>query len=226
VSWLPEPAPIEYVIELDVAARFLWRWSLYELLDAGADSPLALRSLTPAAAGRRPHLSRRAAVRAAERTARRVSEPSRAPTGARRILQLALVVLAAAVVAGALFETRDSSHHARHKPFRPPRTTHSATQPKRPSFSRRSAAQLNDEGYSKMRRGHYAGALPLLEEAVRRLRGSGSVNEAYADFNLASTRYHLGKCANVLALLERSQQIQGELTAIDNLRSAARKICR
>jgi hypothetical protein len=87
------------------------------------------------------------------------------------------------------------------------------------------AAELNNEGYARMRKGDYVGALPLLEQAVERLTGTRSFDEAYADFNLANTRYHLGECTDVMALLDRSQQIQGELTPIDALRNAAQKTC-
>ncbi|HEY5295489.1 MAG TPA: serine/threonine-protein kinase, partial [Gaiellaceae bacterium] len=72
-----------------------------------------------------------------------------------------------------------------------------------------SGAAANNAGYAKVQAGDYAGALPLLEQAVAKLSGSGSLDEAYADFNLALTRFALGQCTDVLALLDRSQQIQG-----------------
>jgi hypothetical protein len=91
--------------------------------------------------------------------------------------------------------------------------------------SKLTASELNNEGYYKMRHGDYVGALPLLERAVERLDGAGSFDEAYADFNLANTRYHLGECTDVLALLHRSQQIQGDVTPIPALRTAAQRTC-
>ena len=78
----------------------------------------------------------------------------------------------------------------------------------------------------RMRGGNYAAALPLLERAVERLRETRSLTEAYAEFNLANTRYHLGKCDGVIALLETSQRIQGSGVAIDNLRRDAQRTCR
>ncbi len=45
-----------------------------------------------------------------------------------------------------------------------------------------------------MQAGDYAGALPLLEQAVQQLNGSGRIDEAYADYNLAYTRRTLGRC--------------------------------
>jgi hypothetical protein len=74
-----------------------------------------------------------------------------------------------------------------------------------------SGSILNDAGYARLRARNYQGALPLLEAAVRRLRGSGSIVYAYALYNLAATRFSLGDCNGVLAMLDRSQARQGRL---------------
>jgi hypothetical protein len=76
-----------------------------------------------------------------------------------------------------------------------------------------------------MQVGDYPGALPVLERAVRALAGSGTLTEAYASYNLAYTRLALGRCDGVLALLDRSQRIQGERGAIDELRARAERAC-
>jgi uncharacterized protein with von Willebrand factor type A (vWA) domain len=76
-----------------------------------------------------------------------------------------------------------------------------------------------------MRAGDYRGALPLLDQAVRQLSGTGSLGEAYADYNLAYTRFALGQCTGVLSLLDNSEQIQGRRTEIDALRRDAQKAC-
>jgi hypothetical protein len=88
-----------------------------------------------------------------------------------------------------------------------------------------SGAALNDAGYAKMRAGDYAGALPLLEQAVQKLQDSGSTTEAYADYNLAYTRFALGRCDGVLDLLDHSEDIQGHRKEIDHLRKRAQKTC-
>lgn len=88
-----------------------------------------------------------------------------------------------------------------------------------------SGAQLNDAGFAKMRQGDYAAALPLLEQAVQKLGGTGSVVEAYADYNLAFTRRKLGRCTGVLQLLDRSEAVQGHRTEIDALRADAQREC-
>jgi hypothetical protein len=74
-----------------------------------------------------------------------------------------------------------------------------------------SGSILNDAGYARLRARNYQGARPLLEAAVRRLRGSGSIVYAYALYNLAATRFSLGDCNGVLAMLDRSQARQGRL---------------
>ena len=55
---------------------------------------------------------------------------------------------------------------------------------------------LNDRGYSLQQRGDYTGALPLLQQAVRRLNGTGPADpyEGYANYNLGYTLYRLGRC--------------------------------
>jgi serine/threonine protein kinase len=94
-----------------------------------------------------------------------------------------------------------------------------------PPPSGANGSQLNDQGFAKMRQGDYAGALPLLEQAVQKLSGSGATTEAYADYNLAYTRRKLGQCTDVLQLLDRSQAVQGHRTEIDALRSDAQRAC-
>jgi eukaryotic-like serine/threonine-protein kinase len=86
-------------------------------------------------------------------------------------------------------------------------------------------ATLNTAGFEKMQAGDYAGALPLLERAVQKLQGSRSLDEAYADYNLAFTRFQLGNCDGVLELLDRSEAIQGRRSEIDRLRQQAQENC-
>jgi hypothetical protein len=94
-----------------------------------------------------------------------------------------------------------------------------------PPPSEQSGAALNTAGFRKMQQGDYAGALPLLERAVQKLQGTGSLDEAYASYNLAYTRFQLGNCDGVLDLLDRSEAIQGQRGEIDRLRSQAEESC-
>jgi len=87
-------------------------------------------------------------------------------------------------------------------------------------------ASLHNAGYAKMTAGDYAGALPLLQQAVQKLDGTGSLDEAYAKYNLAYTRFALGDCTDVLALLDQAQAIEGNRGPIDDLRHRAKKGCK
>ena len=146
-------------------------------------------------------------------------------------LIVAAIVLALAGIAAALIATRhDSTPKVLVRTVTRPGTTvertittaPSTSQPTQPSTN---GAALNNAGYAKMQAGDYNGALPLLEQAVNALQGAGSLDEAYADYNLAYTRFALGNCSGVLDLLDRSQQIQGHRKEIDHLRHDARKSC-
>jgi serine/threonine protein kinase len=162
----------------------------------------------------------------------------RVPIGALAVV----VALAAAGIAAALVATRghDSSTVLVRTVTRPGTTverTVTSTPPPPTTQSTQSTQSttqqpagdgrsLNNEGFAKMRAGDYSGALPLLEQAVASLRGSGSLDEAYADYNLAYTRLALGNCDGVVDLLEQSQRIQGHRKEIDHLRRDAHKSCR
>jgi Flp pilus assembly protein TadD len=69
---------------------------------------------------------------------------------------------------------------------------------------------LNDQGYEKMRSGDFAGALPLLQQAVAKLRGVGPSDpyEGYANYNLGYTLLQLGHCGEAIPNLERAQQLE------------------
>jgi serine/threonine-protein kinase len=174
------------------------------------------------------------------------SAPRRASS--RWVLALLVLLLAAAGAAAAVAMARGGHQSAapeRHRkpvtivrtvtvpgqtiqqtvtaPAPPPATPASPTTT--PAVGSTSGTELNREGYAKMQAGDYQGALPLLQRAVQQLDGTRSLGEAYADYNLAYTRYELGQCADVLTLLERSQQIQGHRTEIDALRHDAQKAC-
>ena len=94
-----------------------------------------------------------------------------------------------------------------------------------PPASSQSGVALNNAGFAKMQRGDYAGALPLLEQAVQKLNGTRVLDEAYAKYNLAYTRFHLGNCTGVLDLLDQAQAIEGPKSAIDRLRAEAQQNC-
>jgi serine/threonine-protein kinase len=84
---------------------------------------------------------------------------------------------------------------------------------------------LNTLGYSRMLAGNYGSALTPLRRAVLALKGSGSLGEAYASYNLAYTRFALGGCSGVMGLLARSERIQGQRSEIDALRTRWQAKC-
>ena len=57
-------------------------------------------------------------------------------------------------------------------------------------------------------------------------RGSGSLTEAYASYNLALTRFALGNCDGVVELLDRSEQVQGRARRSPLRRQAERDLRR
>jgi tRNA A-37 threonylcarbamoyl transferase component Bud32 len=69
---------------------------------------------------------------------------------------------------------------------------------------------LNDAGFAKMRAADYQGALPLLQQAVRQLRGAGPADpyEAYANYNLGFTLVHLRRCGEAIPYLQRAQRLE------------------
>lgn len=106
----------------------------------------------------------------------------------------------------------------------PPQRSQPATTSARSTSPSASGSSLALEGYRKMQSGDYTGALPLLEQAANNLRGSGSLDEAYNDYNLAFSLARTDGCSTrILDLLEASEAIQGHRKPIDDLRKACRK---
>src|SRR5205823_756681 len=120
--------------------------------------------------------------------------------GRRWGIPLLLAALLAGGALAAVIASRGSKHPVQAGAHTILRTV---TSPDRTVTTAYSGSQLNDAGFAKMRRGDYAGALPLLEQAVQKLSGTGATVEAYADYNLAFTRRKLGQCTAVLQLLQR-----------------------
>jgi predicted Ser/Thr protein kinase len=153
-------------------------------------------------------------------------------TARRWWIPLLVVATIAGAVLAAMLATRNPKPQTVVRTVTSPGTTvrqtvtsAPATTPATTAPSGGSGTALNDAGFAKMQAGDYAGALPLLEQAVQKLNGTGSTSEAYADYNLAYTRRALGQCTDVLTLLDRSQAIQGHRKEIDRLRKDAHKPC-
>ena len=84
---------------------------------------------------------------------------------------------------------------------------------------------MNNEGFELVQAGQYDSARPILRRAVVALNGFGTLDEAYASYNLAFARFASGRCDGVIGLLDRSERIQGEREEIDQLRSEWERRC-
>ena len=131
------------------------------------------------------------------------------------LLLLVAGIAAAVVVAGDDFGARSASAREAgdEAATSPPTSPTTATEPAP------DAAALHQEGFARMQAGDYAAALPLLREAVLALKGSNTLEEAYASYNLAFSRFAVERCDGVVGLLDRSERIQGHRSEIDDLRS-------
>ena len=94
-----------------------------------------------------------------------------------------------------------------------------------PSASQRSlnGTQLNLAGYHRQQAGDYAGALPLLRQAVSKLRGSGVPDEAYANYNLGFTLLQLGRCSEAVPYLAVAKQLEPHRSEPKDALKAARE---
>jgi Flp pilus assembly protein TadD len=61
-----------------------------------------------------------------------------------------------------------------------------------------------------MQSGDFQGALPLLQQAVQKLQGTGPGDpyEGYANYNLGYTLLQLGECDAAVTPLQRADQLE------------------
>ena len=87
-------------------------------------------------------------------------------------------------------------------------TTQASPPPPAPASSALSGTALNDAGFRKQQAGDYAGALPLLQQAVAKLSGVGFPYEAYANYNLGYTLLQLGRCSEAIPYLQKARRLE------------------
>jgi eukaryotic-like serine/threonine-protein kinase len=127
---------------------------------------------------------------------------------------LALLLLGA--VGGALaayFLTRGNDHNAAPPQSKATTIVRTVTRPSGQTTTAvvgLSGHALNDQGYTKMRAGDYAGAVPLLQQSVAKLRGVGPSDpyEAYANYNLGYSLLQLGRCSEAIPHLQRADALE------------------
>jgi serine/threonine protein kinase len=91
--------------------------------------------------------------------------------------------------------------------------------PPPPSASGKSGVQLTDDATALLAQGRWSEAEVVARQAVAKLRGSGETYEAYAEYDLGRALAEQGKCPEALQHLNRSQQLQGHRSEIDDARS-------
>jgi serine/threonine-protein kinase len=82
---------------------------------------------------------------------------------------------------------------------------------------------LTDQSTQLLNDGRYEEALPIAQQALAALQGSGELYEAYANYNVGKSLLGLGRCAEAIPYFDRSEQIQGERKEITRDRKAAEK---
>ena len=154
----------------------------------------------------------------------RVLAPQAPPrrTPLRFVLPVALLVAAAAIGAVVAFlATRgDSSSQVITQTVAGPGGTTTVHQtvtqepppppPPPPAAVSGDGHTLNDRGYSLMQNEDYSRALPLLQQAVQKLAGTGPGDpyEGYANYNLGYTLYSLGHCSEAVPYLQAAERLE------------------
>jgi eukaryotic-like serine/threonine-protein kinase len=93
------------------------------------------------------------------------------------------------------------------------------TTPTNESLSIDQARDLNDQATALMNQGRYQEALPLAQQALAALEGSGDDYEAFANYNVGRSLIELGNCAEGLKFIDESERLQGHRSEFDQARA-------
>jgi serine/threonine-protein kinase len=87
-----------------------------------------------------------------------------------------------------------------------------------------SGAELNEQGFALMQQGDYAGAIPVLQNAVEAFpAGTDDLNYAYALFNLGKSLRLAGRPEEAIPILEQRLQIPNQTETVRAELDAARR---
>jgi serine/threonine-protein kinase len=200
--------------ELDPVFRRAMAKDPARRFDSAAEFVAAIRDALANAAGTTRTLRPVAAVLPTAPTAPRISRRRRPPSRwAALAALLALGAIGGAIAAIVLTNGKDKPAAAAlgEKTVttvvtRSASTGHT-TSPA-PSTASLSGSALNDAGHRKQQAGDYNGALPLLQQAVAKLRGAGYPYEAWANYNLGFTLLQLGRCDEAIPYLELARKLE------------------
>jgi TolA-binding protein len=69
---------------------------------------------------------------------------------------------------------------------------------------------LNDRAYELIRQGNHGGAIPLLQQAIQKLAGTGPADpyEGYANYNLGYALYRSGRCGEAVQYFQRAIRLE------------------
>jgi tetratricopeptide (TPR) repeat protein len=97
----------------------------------------------------------------------------------------------------------------------PPPETTTQTTPEEPALdSAASAAELNDQGFALIQQGRYDEAIPILQQAVEKLEGTGDIAYAYALFNLGNALRLAGRPEEAIPILEQRLEIPNQTDVV------------
>jgi len=121
-----------------------------------------------------------------------------------------VVALVAGVVLAAALSGGGSAPKSKATTSPPATTAPTTTAPATTAATAPGGHALNDQAYALMQQGNFAGALPLLQQAVQKLQGTGPSDpyEGYANYNLGYTLLQLGHCGEAMTYLQRADQLE------------------
>ncbi len=84
---------------------------------------------------------------------------------------------------------------------------------------------LNDRGYQIIQQSDFTDAIPPLQEAVRKLAGTGPSDpyEGYVNYNLGYALYRSGRCAEAIRYLRRAEQLEPDRSEPGDIRRRAER---